>query len=79
MNDIEPCLLMGDGLALSLEMLSPPLRRRFEVAASIREHAVPGAARTAAEAEFKEVADDVKLELASFVALRRAPRAVLGR
>jgi hypothetical protein len=78
MTDFEPCILIGD-LALPLEMLSPPLRRRFEVAASIREHAAPGPARKAAEAQFREVADDARLELARYVALRRAARAVLGR
>jgi hypothetical protein len=78
MSDIEPCIRIGD-LALSLELLSPALRRRFEVAAAVREHAVTADARKSANVEFKKVADEAKLELAPYVALRLAPRATVRR
>ncbi len=78
MSDIEPCIKIGD-LALPLEMLSPALRRRWEVAQSMRENAAPGPAGKAAEAQFREVAADAKVELAPYLGMRLGPRGTIRR
>jgi hypothetical protein len=77
-DEIEACIKIGN-LALPLELLSPALRRRFEVAASMRENAAPGPARKTADAEFKKVADDAKIELAPYLGMRLAPRGTIRR